>query len=229
MHRKGRSTLESFQRVQEFLTQHPFADSPADLGAQAKELDVVIAGLDDESLEQESSTRNVAVLAKARDTAREELYKDHMRPIAVIAREVFGRTGMDRAFRLPRSWASNQPLLAASGAMADAAERAKDTFVARGMPADFVDRLRAAAARLDVVRQSRTESARRRVTSTARLNDLLRRGRSAIRQLDGLLTPRLAKDPALLTAWRSATRVRPTSAVGSAAEAPATTDIQKVA
>ncbi len=228
MEREGRSTKDSFERTQEFLTQHPFADSPADLGAQARELDEVIAGLNDESLEQEASTRNVAVLAQARDAAREELYKDHMRPIAVIAREVFGRTGTDRAFRLPRSWASNQPLLAAAGAMADAADRAKDTFVARGMPADFVDQLRAAARRLDDVRQGRTESARRRVTSTAKIDDLLRRGRSAVRQLDGLLRPRLAKDPALLRAWESATRVRPTSAAGSP-EPAAAPEIQKVA
>ena len=151
-----------------------------------------------------------------------------MRPIAVIAREVFGRTGTDRAFRLPRSWASNQPLLAAAGAMADAAERAKDTFVARGLPADFVDRLRTAASRLGVVLLERRESARRMVTSTARINDLLRRGKSAVRQLDGLLRTRLAKDPALLRAWESATRVRPTSAAGSP-EPAAAPDIQQVA
>jgi hypothetical protein len=231
MHKDGRNMEDSFLRTQGFLSQNPLVDALTDAGTQAKELDDVIVGLGAVAVEQEASSRTAAVQAKARDEARRELYKKHLRPIAMIAKEIFGRTGIDKAFRLPRSSSSNQPLLAAAAAMADAAERAKDAFLARGLPADFVDKLRAAAARVDTARKERRDSARRHVTSTAAVEDLLRRGRSAVRQLDALLRPRLEDDPALLAAWESAILVRSASIADpeKAGRKSATPDIQKVA
>ena len=58
MRRYDRSTLDSFQRVKEFLTQHPLADAPDApdapdaLGAQAAELDDVIQRLSSEVVGQ---------------------------------------------------------------------------------------------------------------------------------------------------------------------------------
>lgn len=227
MHKQGRSTLESFQRVQEFLGQHPFSDSPADLGRQAAELDDVVARLSSQLVKQEESARFTGVHAKAQESAREALYKDHMQPIARIAREVYGLSGMDRAFRLPKGWTATQPLLAAAGAMAGAAEREQATFTERGFAPDFVRQFRGAIAALEQVRTSRTETGRHQVTATATVKEQLKRGRSAVRQLNAILSPRLAKEPALQAAWRSAKRVRPTTAAGSGEAAAA--DIRKVA
>lgn len=227
MHKKGRSTLESFQHVQEFLGQHPFTDSPADLGRQAAELDDVIARLSSELVKQEESARFIGVCATALETAREALYKHHMQPIARIAREVYGLSGMDRAFRLPKGWTATQPLLAAAGAMAGAAEREQATFTERGFAPDFVRQFRDAIAALEQLRTSSTETRRNRVTATATMEEQLKRGRSAVRQLNAILAPRLAKEPALQAAWQSAKRVRPMTAAGSGEVA--TPDIQKVA
>jgi hypothetical protein len=50
-------------------------------------------------------------------------------------------------------------------------------------------------------------------------------GRKAVRLLNTILQPRLAKDPERVAAWRSAKRVRPTTAVtvsDGAASAPST-------
>jgi hypothetical protein len=57
--RVGRSTLSSFQRVQEFLAQRPFSEGSAALGAQLSELNDVTAHLENESVSQESSSRFV--------------------------------------------------------------------------------------------------------------------------------------------------------------------------
>lgn len=212
MQRKDRSTLDSFQRVKEFLTQHPLADEPASLGAQAAELDDVILRLSDDAVRQEAGTRFAQVHSERERALRASLYADHLQPISRIARDVFGVSGMDKAFRLPRNVRVNQPLIAAARAMADAAEKEMEVFLRHGLPQDFVERLKFATSMLDETRTAKTESARRRVTATASVKDQLKRGRKAVRLLDAVLITRLRKDPELLAAWRIAKKVRPTAA-----------------
>ena len=212
MRRKDRSTFDSFQRVKEFLTQHPLADEPASLGAQAAELDDVIQRLVDELVKQEAGTRYAQVHIERERTLRASLYADHLQPISRIARDVFGVSGMDRAFRLPRNVRVNQPLIAAARAMAEAAEKEKDVFLRHGLPQDFVEQLKAGTSALDDTRTAKTETARRRVTATASVQDQLKRGRKAVRLLDAVLATRLKKDPELLAAWRIARKVRSTAA-----------------
>jgi hypothetical protein len=214
--RVGRSTLSSFQRVQEFLTQHPLSDAADALGAQAKELDDVIARLSSDSVDQEAGSRFHRVHTASQRTLREELYTIHMLPISRVAREVFGLSGMDRAFRMPRSTKVNQTLLAAAGAMAEAAEKQKEVFTKHGVSPDFIERLKSAAAVLEQVGNAKTESGRRRITATAAVKEQLKRGRKAVRLLNAILQPRLARDPELLAAWRSAKHVRPTPPIAGA-------------
>ena len=113
-------------------------------------------------------------------------------------------------------------LASAAGAMAEAAEKWKDVFVQHGLPAEFIDQLKAAALALENARTAKTESNRRRVTATAAVADQVKRGRKAVRVLDAILRPRLAKDPELLAAWRSAKRVPPQAVSATPAIAPAT-------
>jgi hypothetical protein len=229
MDRVARSALSSFQRVQEFLAQLPVAEAPATLGAQATELDDVIARLSSNSVDQEAGRRFVRVHSESQRKLSRVLYADHMQPISRVAREVFGASGMDRAFQLPAKTTANQTLLAAAGAMAEAAEKEKDVFVKHGLPQDFIERLKACAAALDTARNAKVESGRRRVTATAAVSDQLKRGRKAVRLLNAILQPRLAKDPELLAAWRSAKRVRPTAVTASSSDATPTLSTERAA
>jgi hypothetical protein len=151
-----------------------------------------------------------------------------MQPISRIAREVFGITGMDRAFVMPKGTNASQTLLAAAGAMAQAAEKHKDVFIKHGLSQQFVEQLRAAAQALSDARTARTESARRRVTATAAVKDQVKRGRKAVRLLNAILQPRLSNDPELLAAWKSAKHVPPTT-VGAPDIAPSSPTTVKVA
>ena len=214
MNRQDRSTLESLQRVQQFLAQYPVVESPDALGEQATELDAAIERLSTDAVDQEAGDRFVRVHIDAQRKLRQALYMEHMQPISRVAREVFGVTGMDKAFRLPRNVKVNQVLIAAAGAMAEAAEKEKTVFVRHGLPESFVDALKAAAKALDEARQAQRDSGRRRVGATAAVQAQIKRGRKAVRLLDAILKPRLAKDAQLLAAWRSAKRERPTSAAG---------------
>jgi hypothetical protein len=221
MDRRGRSSLSSFQRVQEFLAKyHVTNDTSETLGAQATELGEVIARLSTEAVDQEAGARFVRVHSESQRTLRDALYGDHMLPISRVAREVFGASGMDRAFAMPHKRSVNQTLLAAAGAMAQAARKNSEVFVKHGVPQDFVAQLTSCAAALETAQTAKVESGRRRVTATAALRDQLKRGRKAVRLLNAVLEPQLAKDPELLAAWRSAKRVppQPTPAVTATTE-----------
>ena len=231
MNRVSRNTLATFQSVQEFLTQHPLADAPALLGAQAQELAAVIDGLTASAVDQESGRRFQRVHVQSQRTLREELYMKHMRPISLIAREVFGVTGMDRAFRLPNTRKVSQTVLNAARAMAEAAANNREVFLQHGLPADFVDQLRGA---IDTLAQSRTAKAtslRRQVTATASTDGLAKRGRKAVRLLDAILVPRFANEPEVLAAWRIAKKVRPATAPVSTSESDfaLAADVEKAA
>jgi len=208
MNKQGRSTLDSLQRVQQFLTQHPQANTPDAFGAQAAELRDVVARLITDFVDQEAGFRFARVHTESQRKLRQALYMEHLQPISRVAREVFGVTGMDKAFLLPRSVKVNRVLLSAAGAMAEAAEREKAVFVRHGMLESFIESLKASAQALEEARTAQTLSGRRRVTATAAMAEQLKRGRKAVRLLDAILKPRLATDPQLLAAWRSASRPR---------------------
>ncbi len=210
MRRNDRSTLDTLQRVKEFLTQNPLAAEPESLGAQAAELDDVIQRLSNEVVGQDAGIRFTRVHVERERNLAESLSADHMLPVSRVARDVFGRSGMDRAFRMPRTTVI-VPLVAAAKAMANAAEQGKEVFVRHGLPKEFIEQLKSAASALEETRTAKTKSARDRTTATASVKDQVKRGRKAVRLLDAVLLPRLRKDPQLLAAWKSAKRVRPTA------------------
>ena len=164
----------------------------------------MIARLGGELVDQEAGGRFVRVHSEAQRRLRQVLYADHLLPIARVAREVFGASGLDRAFRAPHKRSINQTLLAAAGAMAEGTEKQREVFVKHGLPQDFIEQLKSCAAALEAARNATVESTRRRVTATAALQDQVKRGRRAVRLLNAVLEARLAKDPDVLAAWRSA-------------------------
>ena len=227
MNREVGGTLATGQRVLEFLTQHHFAEGTAALGEQARELAEAVAVLSGDALSQEVSQRFVKVHVRSCRALAQALRADHMVPVSRIAREVFGVTGMDRAFLMPRSRGSAQALLTGAAAMADAARKEKDVFLRGGLAPDFIERLLQAAAELEAAGAAKTQRRRERVTATASLAAQEKRARRAMRMLDAILTPRLKADVALLAAWRSVKRVRPAASAGGTEAAAA--DVAKAA
>lgn len=218
MNGEVRNTYRCFRRVEEFLAAHNFEDGPATLGKQAAQLREVVEQLSRQSLDQEAGFRLTKAQTKHQRELRQRLWEQHMQPIARVAREVFGIAGMDRALKLPHMSCPNERIVSAAGAMAEAAERQQSAFLEHGLPADFVASLRSAAAELATVMGTRDGNQRRRVEATAEMNELLKRGRRALRLLNAIVRPRLAHDPSLLAAWDTVRTVR---AFGGANQAPA--------
>jgi len=211
-----RNVLRCLRRVQEFVAAHQVADAPATLGKQREELDVVIAQLSKETLDQDAGHRLTKAETKKQKGLRVALWRNHMQPIARVAREIFGRSGMDAALKLPRLSVAHEVVVTAAGAMAESAQKSEAAFVEHGLSLDFVAELKAAAQELNASLGARDATQRRRTTATAAVKDQLKRGRRAVRLLNAILSPRLAGDPELLAAWNNVRKIKP---VLSAAEA----------
>ena len=109
--------------------------------------------------------------------------------------------------------------MASAEAMAKAVDPKKDLFISHGLPADFVEQLRAAA---DAVRQTidaRATSRTIRVGATAALRSDIRAARKAVRLIDTILRRDL-KGSDTLREWESAKRVTRRGSAASSTVAP---------
>ena len=221
MNSEVRSTYRCFRRVEEFLAAHDLNDASANLGKQATELKEVIDQLSHEALDQEAGFRFTKAQTKHQREQRKQLWDRHMLPVSRVARDVFGLEGMDRALRMPHASSANERVVAAAGAMAEAAERQQPVFLEHGLARDFVAQLRSAAAELATAMGSRDGNQRRRVEATRNVRQLVKRGRRALRLLNAVLQVRLADDPSRLAAWDNVRAVKEVGGPSAGSSAPA--------
>jgi len=210
------NTYRSFRRVQEYLANQPIADLPAAVGTQLGVLDGVVSQLSKETLDQEAGHRLTKAESAKQRGLRAELWRQHMMPVSRVAREVFGVTGMDKALHMPKHTLANEAVVTAANAMAEAAETQQAVFVEHGLAPDFAAKLREAASTLDQSLGARDTTRRRRVTATAAVKDVLKRGQRAVRLLNAILAPKLASNPDLLAAWNNVRKLRPVPALSAA-------------
>lgn len=220
MNSEVRSIYRCFRRVEEFLAAHNLNDAPANLGRQATELKDVMEQLSREALDQEAGFRFTKAQTKHQREQRQHLWERHMLPVSRVARDAFGLEGMDRALRFPRMSSPNERVVAAAGAMAEAAERQEPVFLEHGLAPDFVAQLRSAAAELATAMGSRDGNQRRRVEATRNVRQLVKRGRRALRLLNAILQVRLADDPPRLAAWDNVRAVKDAGGGSGGAAAP---------
>jgi hypothetical protein len=138
---------------------------------------------------------------------REALLRDHMAPIAGIAAAELPQTPELEPLKMPRGSPSIERLRARALGMAKAAAPFADTFVSSGLPADFIDQLVAAANATVGTVGIRQQSKVARAGATKGLSTVLSKGRKCVRALDRMVKSALKNDPALLAAWRVASRV----------------------
>jgi hypothetical protein len=208
MNSESRNAYRCFRRVQEYLAANPLADAPVSLGRQLEELNAVVGQLTAAAADQEAGARLTRAETQRQRELREQLWSRHMLVISRIAREVLGLQGMDKALRLPKKLCAHETVLAAADAMAEASSKQQESFIQHGLPADFVQQLRAATAALRASLGMRDGTRRRKMTATAGLGVQLKRGKRAVRMLNAILAPYLAADPERLAAWNSVRRVQ---------------------
>ena len=198
---------ESLHRAQAFLDTHTSELADVNVAAPRAELDDAVRQLSAHAADQEATRTNVRGDTLKKQSLYDAVRKDHMIPIAQIARcELRGDTDF-ADIKVPENGIGAAKLVAAARGVAQVARRHEAVFVRAGLAADFVDRLSAAADALEQVIKERGSTRLQRTGATAALGAQVSRGRKAVRLIDASLR-RVLKDNAPLQAeWRSARRV----------------------
>jgi len=200
--------LEALRSVSIFLDEYRDRVPGAATCGMRHRLDQALERLARHADDQTASAVGSRDCTKRYLARRQQLVGSHLLPIALIARTTEPPLSALEQFRLPRGKPTARQLAAAAHLMAEAATPHAHTFIAAGMPRDFVDQLRAASdammAELDARAQER---ARHRIATEA-----LRRGIASARRmvnvLDAFVRSECSHDDGLLAGWTSATHVR---------------------
>jgi hypothetical protein len=222
------SVLESLRSVQTFLTDN--ADKLGDVaktGARQK-LDEAIVELTTHAEEQQG--RHLAAQGNTQEQRSLQviLRRDHMAPIARIARAELPPTPAVEPLKMPRGRPTVARLAALADGMANAAAPFADTFISAGLPQDFIAQLRAATGAMLSAVDERNQNRGKRGGATTGLKQKLGRARRIVHVLDAFIQTQLKDDPALLSSWNIVKRVRrpsnrPATQATSPTSSPATT------
>jgi hypothetical protein len=201
--------LAALRRVHAFLTAHAPATPPAAFTAELTALGHSIDRLGALAVDQDAGRRRAEGETRTIAATRETLVDTHMRPVSLLARELFTEEpGVGRALRLPRDSRLPVPrLTAAAGAMAEIVEPHASRFVEAGFPQSFVADLRSAASAVQQAVADRTVGQRRRSEATAAVRSEIARARRSVALLHPMALRLLADRPELLEGWKAARRV----------------------
>jgi len=174
-------------------------------------VDEIVATIDTHAATQTGAGITSQMSTKVQEKLELALRRDHMTPIARIARAELPRIDDLAALRMPRGRLTVDRLAALAHGMAEVAERYHEVFVAAGLPADFGDRPRAADDEMLAARSRRTRSRGERAGATTGLRHTLSAGHRIVGVLDAFVQTVLADDPTLRTSWLAVKRVTRTA------------------
>jgi hypothetical protein len=202
------SVLESLQAVQTFLTDN--ADKLAGVvktGARQK-LDDAIVELTTHAEEQQGSHLAAQGNTQEKRSLQLVLRRDHMAPIARIARADLPPTPAVEPLKMPKGRPTVARLAALADGMANAATPFADTFISAGLPTDFIAQLRAATTAMVGAVAERNQNRGKRGGATTGLKQKLGRARRIVHVLDAFIQTALKDDQVLLSSWNIVKRVR---------------------
>jgi hypothetical protein len=200
--------LQSLRAVEEFLASNADRlEGVVNTGARQR-LTEVLAELDAHVADQAGSTLVSQGSTQRNRALRRALVRDHMAPIARMARAQLPPVPEQDGLCTPRpNWPLERLHAAAHGmAVATAPHRAE--FVKAGLSADFVEALTDAADAMVQSVSDRSQSRGKVSGATKGLRTALASGRRLVAVLDALMARTLVDDPALLASWKSVKRVR---------------------
>lgn len=201
------NTLATLRHVQSFLNEHA-AQLPSVNGSSARrKLDEAVSALTGHVTQQSGQTIAVRGALKKKQELRVALLKEHMAPIALVARADLPHNAELRALRMPKGQPSVDRLAAAARGMAAEAAKHADVFTSVGLPADCLVQIESAAqAMLDVHKEAALSRSRVK-GATASLQSLLASARRVVPVLDVLVRRDAAGDTDLLASWKQVKRV----------------------
>ena len=211
--------LLSLENAQAFLSENAAAlGHVATTGARTM-LDDSLVELSEHASVQNGQTRAGAGAIARRHALRAALLRDHMTPLAKIARLELTGTPELVSLSLPKDRPTVERLAALANGMAHAAEPYADVFIRAGMAPDFLQALRTASDDMVQALKDRAQSKGKVRTATSALRNKLSRARKVVHVLDAMVKSSLVGNQDLLAGWKLVKRI-PRPGNGAAA-APA--------
>ena len=200
--------LQSLRAVEEFLESNAARLNGVVNSGTRQKLAESIAALESYVTEQAGSSIESQGATRKNHALRRALVRDHMAPIARMARAKLPPMPEVDALRPPRPNWSIERLAAAAQGMAKTTAPFRAEFVKAGLEPDFVERLTAATEAMLQSVDERAMSRGRWSGATKGLKATLSSGRRLVDVIDAMIASALADDPALLANWKRVKRVR---------------------
>jgi hypothetical protein len=201
------NVLQSLRNVQSFLHDNAAVlDAVIHTGARRR-LDDAITQLAAHASAQDANDIASQGSTRQQRALRTVLQRDHMSPIARIAKVDLSDTPAIEPLRMPKGRPSTERLASAAYGMAKAATPFAPVFVAAGLPSDFVARLKGASDDMISAVSERAQTRGKRSGATRGLAHKLTEGRKVVHILDAFVKTALKRDGPLLASWERVKRV----------------------
>jgi hypothetical protein len=198
------TTLTTLHTVQAFMTNNASALGTINQSSTRQALDELAATLRSHGVSQAGARSGRKTAVAQLRVLRSALLVKYLRPISAIAEAQLSQSPDFTELKLPKSVRTTQQLLNTAGAMETAAARYADTFVKAGMSPTFIAELSTAANELQHAVTAKATAFNSQKGATTGLTAVSKQARKIVKQLDALIEPLLAGNPALLAQWKSA-------------------------
>jgi len=199
---------QSLRRVEGWFAAYPdLVSGNPSLGTQVEALKGVVIRLTDHATAQDTQFAQSQLIAKDEIEKRREVLRHQMAPIAQVGRALRGTVPGIGVLTMPKANASAAVIVTAAEVMAQKAEIYKDVLVENGLPADFIDQLKQAAATLKASIDGRGLARASRVAATRGVKSEVALGRRLVSILDAVVRGLIRSNPAKLAEWEQLKRV----------------------
>jgi len=207
MEKQQGNMLNALENTRRFLSDHAEKLGTVITPAVRQKLDDVIAELSSTATAQDQYTRDRRGAFAVQEASRTALVREHMGPIAKIAKLELPHVPEMMKLSLPDKRLSVQQLGAHADGMAEAARPHASVFINAGRKPDFVERLGIAADRMRAAAIDGAQGRVRITTATSGLRQKLSRARKVVHVLDAFVKEAAGSDKALMDGWKIAQRV----------------------
>lgn len=198
--------LSTLHAVQDFMTTHASELGNLNTSGSRQDLDDIEAALSDYARAQAKSKNGGSAAGTRTRVAKNTLLVKYLRPIAAIAQAKLSQSPDYAEFKLPKSTRSVPALVAAAEAMGETAAKYADTFTVAGMAPTFIADLQTATNDVVAAENSKGANKASRLGASSALQLNTQQAHRIVKQLDALIEPQLASDPALLVQWKATKR-----------------------
>ena len=202
MHSHGSRKLITFVRVRDFGEEHAADFAPTSLATQLfTTIRAVVDKLEAHGASQASRDRNTRQGTAGRAEAREKL-RERLAAMNLTARAMQPTVpGIEDQFRMPAF--RDTDLLNGARAFLAVATPIADEFIAREMPADFLDGLRADIQAMEDAISEQQSTLGQRVAARTLIDASIEKGEATVRELNAIVRNKYANQPGILAQWDS--------------------------